>query len=301
MTDAPDSSPPFDWPRISIVTPCYNMVDFVEATIRSVLTQDYPNLEYFVIDGGSTDGTVDVIRRYADQLDGWTSEPDDGMYHAIQEGLEQTTGEVMAWLNADDLYHPNALRAVGRIFGHMPDVRWLQGRPSHIDEHGCTVNVLGLQRWSKYDYYLGNFRWIQQESTFWRRDLWEQAGAALDPSFTPASDLELWTRFFRYAPLHVTNTLLGGFRLRSSGQVSVEQNEAYFEQAERALDRERQQLGPDARRVLRRLRWIERACRPFKDFRLLNVDGLLRYYSRAFTSLPPLIRFERSTQTFVKA
>ena len=109
----PGGSP---WPRISIVTPSCNQGRFLEETIRSVLLQGYPNLEYVIIDGGSSDGSVDIIRKYESQLAYWDSRPDSGMYYAINEGFAHSTGDIMAWLNSDDMYTPWSLRVVGEIF-----------------------------------------------------------------------------------------------------------------------------------------------------------------------------------------
>ena len=115
-------------PRISIVTPSFNQAPYLEATLKSVLDQNYPNLEYFVIDGGSTDGSLDILRRYADRLTGWVSEPDHGQMHAINKGFSHATGEIMAWLNSDDMLCPWALQTVGHIFKDLPAVQWLTTR-----------------------------------------------------------------------------------------------------------------------------------------------------------------------------
>src|SRR5687767_2056706 len=122
-------------PRISIVTPSYNQGRFLPHTLASVLGQDYPNLEYVVIDGGSADGSADAIRGRAAELSHWVSEPDAGQYDAINKGFARTTGEVMAWLNSDDLYTPWALQVVGEVFRQLPEVQWVTTLlPLHWDE-----------------------------------------------------------------------------------------------------------------------------------------------------------------------
>src|SRR3954447_20687666 len=112
-------------PKISIVTPSYNQRQFIEQTILSVINQNYPALEYIIVDGGSTDGTVDVIRKYKDRLAGWTSEPDKGQYDAINKGFARATGEIMGWINSDDQYLPWTLATVARIFSQFPEVEWV--------------------------------------------------------------------------------------------------------------------------------------------------------------------------------
>ena len=210
---AHENAPPLVWPRIALVTPVFNSGKYVEATIRSVLAQGYPNLDYFIVDGGSTDGTLDVIRKYEDQISGWISEPDRGMYDAINKGFARTSGEVMGWISATDMLQPGGLAVVGSVFRDLPQVEWITGRRTAYDEEGKTVRVDPVMHWSRLQFLLGgSSRHIQQESTYWRRSLWEKAGAHVDASRRSAGDFELWVRFFRHAPLYSVNALIGGFR-----------------------------------------------------------------------------------------
>ena len=128
-----------NYPKISIVTPNYNMGAYLEETIKSVISQNYPNLEYFIIDGGSNDNSLEIIKKYERHLTYWISEKDNGMYHAIQKGFEKSTGEIMAWLNSDDMYHSNSLFIVAEIFDSFPQVEWLLGASTTFDEKGRTV------------------------------------------------------------------------------------------------------------------------------------------------------------------
>ena len=204
------------WPRITLITPVRNSAHYIEQTIRSVICQQYPNLEYFIEDGGSTDGTLDIIRKYEDQLSGWSSQPDNGMYDALNRGFARSTGEVMGWISATDLLHTRSLFVVGSVFRALPSVEWITGRPTGFSEEGWPVGVnRSLRRWSRWRFLAGSNRYIQQESTYWRRSLWERAGGQMDASRRGGSDFELWMRFFRYARLYSVNALIGGFRVHS--------------------------------------------------------------------------------------
>lgn len=245
------------YPKISIITPVFNRVGMIEQTIQSVLGQNYPNLEYIIIDGGSTDGTVDVIRKYADneaiRLEGdkairqengesevpsshlitsspnclikWLSEPDQGMYHAIMKGMAMATGEVVAWINSDDMYHTNALNIVGQIFAQLPEVEWLTSTPTLYNAEGLCVKTFPTQYWSWERFKRGDFRWLQQESSFFRKSLFDRVGG-LNLQYRLAADFELWCKMFQVARLYSVNTILGGFRQHGE-QLSIEGQSRY--------------------------------------------------------------------------
>jgi glycosyltransferase involved in cell wall biosynthesis len=214
------------WPRITLVTPVRNSGRYIEQTIRSVLAQQYPNLEYFIEDGGSTDGTLDIIRKYEGELT-WHSAPDNGMYDALNRGFARGSGEVMGWISATDLLHTRSLFVVGSVFRALPQVEWITGRPTGFCEEGWPVGVnRSVRRWSRWRFLAGSNRYIQQESTYWRRSLWERAGAHLDASSRDGSDFELWTRFFRHAQLYTVEALIGGFRVHPES-LSLTQVEKY--------------------------------------------------------------------------
>ena len=202
-----------DRPRISVVTPSFNQGEFLEATLRSVITQGYPELEYVVIDGGSRDDSVDIIERYEADLAYWVSEPDQGHAHALNKGFAQTTGEIMCWINSSDLHYPWTFQTVAEVFSQFPQVEWITGVRSMFDAAGHLRVVAFGAGFNVYDILAGDYRGIQQESVFWRRSLWDRAGGRLDETRTYAADLDLWLRFFERAPLYHVETLLGGYRV----------------------------------------------------------------------------------------
>jgi hypothetical protein len=196
---------------ISIVTPSLNQAQYLPKTLESVLSQNYAPLEYVVIDGGSRDESAEIIRGYQEQLAYWVSEPDAGHADALNKGFARTSGDVMAWINSSDVYYPWTFETVSEIFTQLPGVEWIMGMPTQFASVGGPRSV---QRgyFNVYDVLAGRYRWIQQESVFWRRSLWNRAGGHLDESLGFAADFELWLRFFRLAPLYHVETVLGGWR-----------------------------------------------------------------------------------------
>lgn len=225
--------------KISVVTVCYNMAPYIEQTLCSVLDTAYPNLEYIVIDGGSTDGTQEIIARYRNRLAYYVSEPDAGMYDAIAKGFRHATGEILAWLNADDCYFPWTLQSVSNIFSMWKEVQWIGGRYAFLDSAGALAQIYPKcsarsQRdighgWCRQD-VLGP---LQQESMFWRRELYLRSGG-IDSSYRLAGDFELWMRFAVHAPLVKVDKPLAAFRRRADS-LSVAGRVAYEQEVERAL------------------------------------------------------------------
>lgn len=287
-----------NYPKISIVTVNFNNGEFLEATINSVIEQDYPNLEYILIDGCSTDNSLEIIKRYSEHFTYWVSEPDEGQYQAIQKGFERTTGEIMAWLNSDDKYLPRSLFTVAEIFNKYKDVNWLMGLAREYTEDGALVGQITLPwcRWSKYRYLTNDFQFIQQESSFWSRELWEKAGGTLDFDYDLAGDMELWARFFRYEKLHTTTMELSGFRHRREGQRSKVGKKTYLEECLNVVKREQ-----------KRLRITEKLVLPFRYFAkwlfspFFFLDWpFLRWLYRLSFNIPDVIYYDFYTHEYSK-
>lgn len=178
-------------PLVSIITPSFNQAQFLEETIQSVLSQDYPRLEYWVIDGGSTDGSVEIIQKYAHRLAGWVSEPDHGQAEAINKGFARASGEIVAWINSDDYYLPGALREAVNAMQRLPECGLVFGDVLSINGAGEPINVMTYGSWGLDD--LMQFNIIGQPGVFMRRGALERAGY-LDLSYRYLLDHHLWLR-----------------------------------------------------------------------------------------------------------
>lgn len=187
-------------PTISIVTCSYQQGRFIDATLRSVLDQGYPALEYLVIDGGSTDESVAVIQRHAHRLAHWVSEPDRGQTDALAKGFARSSGEILGWLCSDDLLLPGALQAVGRYFADHPGVDCVFGDALWIDAQGRPLRPKKEMGWSR-TVFLFDHNYLAQPSVFWRRSLFERVGG-LDRQWNLAMDADLWLRFARVSRPH---------------------------------------------------------------------------------------------------
>jgi hypothetical protein len=227
-------------PRISIVTPSFNQAQFLEETIQSVLSQNYPNLEYVVVDGGSTDGSLEIIKKYSNRLTWWASERDTGQYAAINKGFAHTTGEVMAWLNSDDKYLPWTFSLLAEVMTALPQIEWITSL-FHLfwDELGTAVSCEAHPGFSSQLVLRGgtlpgcgwpSWAFLQQESTFWRRSLWEKAAGSIDIKWSLAADFDLWMRFAQKAELFTVPVPLAGFR-RHDQQKTARDMQQYLREA----------------------------------------------------------------------
>jgi glycosyltransferase involved in cell wall biosynthesis len=203
-------------PKVSIVTPSYNQAQFLEATMESVLGQSYPNLEYIVVDGGSVDGSLEIIQSHASRLALWVSEPDLGQVDAINKGFASATGEIFAWLNSDDTYEPEAVAHAVRFLQDHRDVGMVYGQAYYIDREGRRIarypagptDYRGLRR---------GINTIPQQTMFFRARLWQMVGP-LDPTFFYAMDYDLWVRIAALSPIAFHREHWANFRLHDQSK-----------------------------------------------------------------------------------
>lgn len=214
-------------PLVSIITPSRNQAPFLEAAIRSVLAQDYPEIEYLVIDGDSTDGSLEIIKRYQNRLAYWVSEPDLGQTDAINKGFAHAKGEIFAWLNSDDLLLPGAIdQAVDYLINH-PETGMVYGNADFIDETGCVIGRFPARQ-TDYRRLRQGYVHIPQQSAFFRASLWKQVGP-LDPSFYFAMDYDLWVRIARQARIDYVPETWANFRLHRGGKTVVSDDRCWPE------------------------------------------------------------------------
>lgn len=225
-------------PSLSMISPSLNQSEFIEGTIRSVLNQDYPRLEYLVMDGGSTDGTLEILRRYQDRLR-WVSGRDGGQSDALNQGFRQTHGEVIGWINSDDLCAPGSFSTVGRFFADHPEVEWLYGRCPIIDRQGRVYRKWiswykerGMRRFSYRRLLVENY--ISQPAVFFRRRLLERVGM-LDTRYHYAMDYDLWLRMAAASEPAVLDSVLAYFRVSGLNKMSTGFQSSFAEELEVAV------------------------------------------------------------------
>lgn len=219
----PDTMPDGSlWPRVTIVTPSYNQGQFIEETIRSVLLQGYADLEYIIMDGGSTDGSAEIIRKYEPWLAYWVSEPDRGQADAIQKGFERSTGEILAWLNSDDRYFPLALVAVGEFVGKNPKAELIVGNSTRTDHGGRLLNCRRPCRIT-FDRLLFGYWGLTQPATFWRRKPFFEVGG-LDTDLEFCLDLDLFLKLLARKPARRLDRYLAAPRVHPASKSSTMQD-----------------------------------------------------------------------------
>ena len=239
MTDSP-------LPLVSIITPSFNQARYIEATIQSVLSQAYPRIEYIIVDGGSTDGSVDIIKKYSTTLESdsllsehqehtltgtrasglqnhvvnwWVSEKDQGQTDAINKGFARANGDILAWINSDDTYEPGAISAAVKYLQEHPEVGLVYGDCNFINEHGRVIGKFASAQ-TNYRLLRQGYAHIPQQTMFFRVDLWKQV-SPLDSSFYFAMDYDLWTRIAAHAELKYVPQTWANFRLHTSGKTII--------------------------------------------------------------------------------
>lgn len=219
--------------KFSIITPVYNGEQYIEECILSVKNQTYTCFEHIIVDGGSTDGTLEIIKKYEGTYSmRYTSEKDNGMYDAINKGFRMADGDIYAWLNADDMYMPYAFEIIAEVMKNE-QIKWCTGVPVVFSPDGIMYNVpktipIFVQSFLKKGYMDGRiYSMVQQESTFWRKELWEKVGG-VRKEYQMAGDYWLWRDFSKYEKIYTVDAIVGGFR-RHENQKSTN-IEKYYEE-----------------------------------------------------------------------
>ncbi len=248
--------------KFSIVTPSFNQARFLERCMRSVLEQEHTDVEYLVVDGGSTDDSAAIIEKYSSRLAYWTSRPDRGYADALNDGFARAHGEIMGWINSDDMLLPWALRVAESVFHALPEVQWITTLfPLVMDQDGMVIAARRGEGYNARAFYRGRnvplspgfyTAVIQQESTFWRRGLWEKAGARMDPGFRMAADFELWARLFQHADLYAVGVPLGCFRFQKESFTSSRMD-SYLGECRTVLNRYSYRAPSGIERTARRI------------------------------------------------
>jgi glycosyltransferase involved in cell wall biosynthesis len=222
-------------PLITVVTPSYNQVKFIRQAINSVLSQSYQKIEYMIIDGGSTDGSQEIIREYEAHLAYWVSEPDRGQAHALNKGFARANGEILCWINSDDLLVPGSLEKVARCLSATTDSAWMIGAAELIDDRNRITQVRRPVNIEESTFYRWRSEWFPQQSTFWNRAMWNDIGP-LDEKLTYTMDLAAWIRMFCRAKPFLLDEVMAKYRIHSNAKCVAHTHEASKEQSQVLAD-----------------------------------------------------------------
>lgn len=293
---------PSQLPVLTIVTPSFNQGKYIEETIRSVLLQGYPNLEYIIVDGGSTDGTLEIIRKYEPWLAYWVSERDHGQAEAINKGLRHSTGDWLAWLNSDDLYLPGAFKQLAQVVSDNPTVHWIVGITSM-----CNMALVEESQYRPYvrtapgrDPDIVSGTWVDfvcrrktgvllpQPSTFWSRRAWVEAGP-INETLRYAMDIDYWSRLARsrFSPVCV-NVKLAAYRKHEKTKTA--EGKIPFREEELACVQGwiRQSTGDEQRILKKYSEWLTMRIFLMKGHRLLDRFSITRSLLTHFRELVPV-------------
>lgn len=238
-----------EWPKITVVTPSYNQGRFIEETLQSVLAQDYPNLEYIVMDGGSKDETVAILEKYSHRLSFFASEPDEGQTDALIKGFARATGDILCWLNSDDLFEPGALQYIGARFRDDPDLRFLYGDAMWVDMANRYLKPKKEHAFNRF-IWLYDHNYFPQPACFWRRDLYQEVGG-LNKRYDLAMDADLFIRFAAVTtPIHVRRTVA---RMRLYGE---QKNQKFRSQSDLEDAEIRSRFISPEPEIVRRFKWL---------------------------------------------
>jgi len=259
-------------PKVLIITPSYNQGEFIEETIRSILGQNYPNLEYIIMDGGSTDNSVEIIKQYADKLYYWKSGPDEGQSAAIDDGFAMSTGEILGWVNSDDMLLPGSLECVGQHFFRNPDCHFLVGDSLHIDSQSRVIRKFyaTAPSFKSLKYYRAAFN---QPAAFWRKTAFETVGG-IDRKLQFCFDRDLFIKLTKLGRAHYIPRFLAAYRWHGLSKTS---RLLKVQQAENIILRERYKFDHKPF-LLSHLGYLGyRALRiPKKMKQLLNLDSAVK-------------------------
>jgi glycosyltransferase involved in cell wall biosynthesis len=272
-------------PLVSIITPSYNQAAFLEQTIQSVLDQDYPNLEYIIVDGASNDGSQEIIKKYASRIAWWVSEPDHGQADAINKGFARASGQIAAWLNSDDYYLPGAIAAAVAALNAAPEMGLVYGDVLAVDQVGQKINTLRYKDWELTD--LMRFNIIGQPAVFFRKELFEKAGR-LDTRYHCMLDHQLWLRMAGLAPIHYVHELWAAARFHAAAK-NIAQAPEFGREAYVVADWMRS--NPDLAKLYQLDRAKIQAGVHRINGRYLSEGGLpgksLECYAKSFFAYPP--------------
>lgn len=284
--------------RLCMVTTNFNYGDYLDDCMRSIVhSRGADRVDYVVMDGGSTDNSLDIIKKYEPHLKHWQSAKDEGMYHAIEEGFKHSDAPYMGWLNSDDQLAPWAIQSVLDIFDDLPDVRWITSRfPMEARKDGVvtTTTILpGVDNWGFFNgehvrtLGLPSTGWIVQDCTFWRRDLWEEVGGTFDHSLKLAADFELWARFIQKTDLYVVPVPFGIYRVQGANAAMVGR-EVYRDECVKVLKRYTPIIPEDALRLSERV-----------TAKKLMMVGLGHVMEQAKRPVLKSIKYDRDTSRYV--